>query len=117
MVVTVGNERFTYDLEEYNPIKFIYTDVYEDPYAHFSEPVPMEEIEAAATGDELDLQVRAWNTMYANPEELADVINRVLSKVEVSDKNEMMVSVYVSHFYKKGILTEAIVEKFQGLID
>ena len=82
MVVTLGNERFTYDLEEYNPIKFIYTDVYEDPYAHFSEPVPMEEIEAAAISDELELQVRAWNTMYANPEELADIINRVLSKIE-----------------------------------
>jgi hypothetical protein len=31
MVLTVGNKRFTYDLEEYNSIKFIYTDVYEDP--------------------------------------------------------------------------------------
>ena len=29
----------------------------------------------------------------------------------------MMVSVYVSHFYKKGILTEAIVEKYHKLID
>ena len=47
MVVTVGNERFSYNLSEYNPIKFIYTDVYEDPYAHFNEPVPKEEIEAS----------------------------------------------------------------------
>ncbi|MEH7252300.1 DUF4085 family protein [Neobacillus niacini] len=117
MVVITGNERFTYKLVEYNPIKFIYTDVYEDPYAHFSEPVPRKEIEAAAFSDELELQVRAWNTMYANPNELAEIINRVLSKIEISNENEMMISVYVSHFFKKGILTEAVVEKYHKLID
>ncbi|SDM56008.1 DUF4085 family protein [Bacillus sp. OK048] len=117
MVVITGNERFTYKLEEYNPIKFIYTDVYEDPYAHFSEPVPREEIEAAAFSDELELQVRAWNTMYANPEELAEIINRVLSKMEITDENEMIVSVYANHFYKRGILTEEVVELYHKFID
>ncbi|MEH7178244.1 DUF4085 family protein [Neobacillus vireti] len=48
MVVSVDNQRFIYDLKEYNPIQLIYTDVYEDPYAHFNEPVPTEQIEAAA---------------------------------------------------------------------
>ncbi|MFC0475643.1 DUF4085 family protein [Robertmurraya beringensis] len=59
MVVTVGNERYSYDLSEYNPIKFIYTDVYEDPYAHLNKPVSTEEIEVAALSDDLELQVRA----------------------------------------------------------
>ncbi len=117
MVVTVGNKRFTYDFEEYNPITFIYTDVYEDPYAHFNEPVPLEEIEAAAMSDELELQVRAWNTMYSSPEELADIINRVLSKMELTEENEMMLSVYTNHFYKKEILTAAVIEKFRVLIE
>ena len=117
MVITVGNERFTYDLGENNPIKFIYTDVYEDPYEQFNEPVPTVDIEEAALSDELELQVRAWNTMYANPKELAEIINRVLSQIEVTEENEMIVSVYVSHFYKEGILTEAVVKKHHKLID
>ena len=117
MVVTVGNERFTYDLNEYNPIQFIYTDMYEDPYAHFNEPVPIEELEAAALNDDLELQVRAWNTLYANPKELADIINHVLWKMEITEENEMILSVYASHFYKEEILTEAVIEKFRTLID
>lgn len=117
MVVTVGNERFSYDLNEYNPIQFIYTDIYEDPYAHFNEPVPIEELEAAALTDDLELQVRAWNTLYANPKELADMINHVLWKMEITEENEMMLSVYTSHFYKEEILTEAVIEKFRALID
>lgn len=116
MVITVGNECFTYELDEYNPIKFIYTNVYENPYAHFSEPVPTEQLEAAALSDELEMQVRAWNTMYANPEELADIINRVLCKMEITEENEMMVSVYASHFYKAGILTEVVIEKYRTVI-
>ena len=117
MVVTVGNDHFTYDLNEVNPIQFIYTDIYEDPYAHFNEPVPIDELEAAALNDDLELQVRAWNTLYANPKELAVIINHVLWKMEITEENEMMLSVYTSHFYKEEILTEAVIEKFRALID
>jgi hypothetical protein len=63
--------------------------------------VPLENLEVAALSDDLELQVRAWNTMYANPIELADTINRVLLKFEITEENEMMVIVYASHFYKK----------------
>ncbi|MEC1523796.1 DUF4085 family protein [Neobacillus niacini] len=117
MVVSVENQRFIYDLTEYNPIQFIYTDVYEYPYAHFNEPVPTEQIEAAALGNDLELQVRAWNTMYANPKALADIINRVLWKIQITEENEMMVSVYASHFYKSEILIEAVLERYRNLID
>lgn len=116
MVVSVGNERFTYDLEEYNPIQFIYTNVYEDPYAHLEVPLAFDEVEAAAMGDDLELQVRAWNTMYANPNELAELINRVLAKMKITEENEMMASAYASHFYEKGILTEEVIEKLRSLI-
>lgn len=117
MIVTAENQRFIYDLAEYNPIKFIYTDLNEDPYAHFSIPLPPEEIEAAILGDDLELQVRAWNTMYANPIELTNIINLVLSKITITEENEMMVSVLTSRFYKLGILTEAVIEKHRSLID
>ncbi|MEH7379372.1 DUF4085 family protein [Bacillus sp. JJ1533] len=117
MIVTVGDQSFTYDLEEYNPIQCIYTDVYEDPYAHLDEPLAMDEIEAAALGEDLELQVRAWNTMYENPNELAEMINRVLEKMEITEENEMIASVYANHFYKNGILTKDVIEKYRSLID
>ncbi|MBP3041372.1 DUF4085 family protein [Bacillaceae bacterium Marseille-Q3522] len=94
VVVTVENKRFTYRLEEYNPIAFIYTDVYENFDEQCNEPVPTENLEAAALSDELELQVRAWNTMYTDPEKLADIINRVLMKIEITEENEMMIIVY-----------------------
>ncbi len=117
MIVTTGNDRFVYDLEEYNPIQFIYTDVNEDPYAHLSEPIAAEEIETAALGKDLELQVRAWNTMYANPHELAEIINRVMAKMEITEDNEMLASVYANHFFEKGILTENVIEKYRSLIN
>ncbi|MEH7385661.1 DUF4085 family protein [Bacillus sp. JJ1521] len=116
MVVTVGKKRFAYDLGEHNPIQFIYTDIYEDPYAHLDEPLPIDEIEAVALGEDLELLVRAWNTMYANPHELAEIINRVLAKMEITEENEMMASAYASHFYENGILTDDVIEKFRSLI-
>ena len=117
MVVTVGNERFTYDLGEINPIQFIYTDVNEDPYAHLSEPMAVEEIETAALGSDLEQQVRAFNTMYANPHELVDVINRVMAKMEITEENEMLASVYANYFFENGILVEEVIEKYRSLIN
>lgn len=104
-------------MSEYNPIQFIYTDVYEDPYAHLNEPVPKDELELAALSDNLELQVRAWNTLYANPNELADIINQVLQKIEITEKNEIILGVYAIHFYRNGILTDKVIEKYRTLID
>lgn len=117
LIVTIGNERWTYNIEERNPIEFIYTDVYEDPYAQANEPVPKEELEQAALSDELEWQVRAWNTMYNNPKELAEIINTILLEIEVTDENEMILSVYTNHFHKEGILSEAVIEKFKSLLE
>ncbi|CAG9621544.1 hypothetical protein BACCIP111883_02317 [Sutcliffiella rhizosphaerae] len=114
MNVTVDNKQFNYDLDQYNPIHFIYTNVYEDPYAHLQIPVAIEELEAAATSDDIELQVRAWNTMYSNPNELAKIINRVLLSIEKTEENEMMISVYVNHFYAEGILSDMVIEKYQN---
>ncbi|WP_416150309.1 DUF4085 family protein [Salipaludibacillus sp. HK11] len=119
MTVTLGNDHFSYDLSEYNPIAFIYTDVYEDPYAHLNEPVPIDDLETATLSDDLEWQVRAWNTMYAypNPHEISDIINQVLSKIEMTEENEMMISMYAEHFYKENILTNDVVEKYRTIID
>ncbi|MBM7607375.1 hypothetical protein JOD29_000612 [Lysinibacillus composti] len=115
--MSVGNKSFTYDFNEFNPIYFIYTDVYEDPYAQFSIPVPTEDLEEAILGEDLELQVRAWNTMYANPKELALIINRILWKLEIREDNELMISVFTSHFDQEGILTEKVLDKYRHLIN
>lgn len=116
IVVSLGDQLFTYEMEENNPISFIYTDKYENPYAQLNEPLPFEKIEVAALGKDLELQVRAWNTMYANPEELTDIINHIFSKLEITEENKMLVTVYVNHFYQNGVLSEVIVEKYRSLI-
>ncbi|MBD8069573.1 DUF4085 family protein [Bacillus sp. PS06] len=115
--VISGTECYSYNLKEYNPIKFIYTDNYEDPYEHMNEPVPINELEEAALNEDLEWQVRAWNTMYSNPIELAGIINRVLMKIEVTEDIEMMLSVYVSHFYKNEILSDDVIRKYREFID
>ena len=117
VIVTFENQRFVYDATEVHPIQFIYTDIYEDPYAHLNEPVPTDEIEEAALSPDLELQVRAWNTMYENPHELAAIINRVLLKIKMTEENEMMVSVYTSIFYDNKILSDAVVEKYRHLLE
>lgn len=117
MIVTVGREHYSYHLNEYNPISFIYTNVYEDPYEHLNEPVPSEDLVKAALSNDLELQVRAWNTMYANPHELVESINQVLSKLELKEENELMLSVYAGHFHKEGILNETIIKKYRNILD
>ena len=116
MVVTLENERFSYDISEHNPIEFLYTNVEEDPYAYLHETLSFDDMESALSSEDPALQALAWNTMYANPIELADIINRVLSKIEITDENEMMLSVLAEHFYKNGILIEEVKEKYASFI-
>ena len=116
MVVTLENERFSYELSEHNPIEFIYTNVEEDPYAYLHETLPFEDMESALLSEDPELQAKAWNTMYANPIELVDIINDVLLNIEITDENEMMLSVFVDHFYKNGILKEEVKAKYASFI-
>ncbi|MFC5464095.1 DUF4085 family protein [Lederbergia graminis] len=98
-------------------ISFIYTNVYEDPYAQFHEPLPADELESAALGEDMELHTRAWNTMYENPHEFADIINRVLMKVSFSEENEMIASVLVNHFKECGVLTDETLHKYQQFVE
>jgi hypothetical protein len=115
--ITTASGRFTYPLEDFNPISFIYTDVYEDPYAHLNEPVPPEELEAAIFSGIPEQQVRAWNTMYTSPVEHTEIINLILKKLEITDENEMMLFVFANHFYQAGVMTEENIKKYEELIE
>ncbi|WP_026907334.1 DUF4085 family protein [Paucisalibacillus globulus] len=115
--IKIESECYNYDQEQINPISLIYTDTFENPYKQFEEPLPVEELETAALGEDLELQVRAWNTMYASPTQLADIINHVLSRTEITEENEMMLSIFVDFFYQEGILTDGIIKKYHTLLD
>lgn len=116
-IIIVANRHYEYSTDEYHPTNFIFTETYEDPYAQNNEPLPEEEIESAILGTDLELQVRAWNTLFANPMKHVDLINNVLLQTEISDENEMLLAVFISEFNEKGILTEEVIQKFQAMID
>lgn len=117
LILSLNQNSFEYDLKEQSFIHFIYTDIYEDPYAQFNIAVPIDELEQAVFSDDLDYQVRAWNTMYSNPEETKDIVNRIFMKMDVTEENEMMLSIYLNHFNKHKVLTENVLSKFATLID
>ncbi len=117
IIISIGNSRYEYSMDEYHPINFIFTETYEDPYAQNNEPLPQEEIESAILSSDLELQVRAWNTLFANPMNHVDLINNVLLQAEISEENEMLLAVFISDFNEKGILTEEVIQRFQSMID
>lgn len=98
-------------------IERIYCDTYEDPYAVFSIPLPVEELEEAALGDDVERRVRAFNTLYDTPSSNKEIINRIFHKIIIHEENEMMVSIMVNHFKKIGILDEKNTKKFQNIWD
>ena len=85
-------------------IEHIYCDTYEDPYAYFSEMVPVLELEQAALSSDKSLRVRAFNTMFERGEEVATIVNRVLRVIEVEEHEEVLMEITASHFEKLGTL-------------
>ncbi len=96
-------------------IERIFCDTYEDPDAIFSIPLPQEELAEAALGGDMELQVRAFNTLYAEPMANKEVINRIFRKIIVNEENEMIISVMAGHFGELGLLDEDIMTRFDEL--
>lgn len=86
----------------------LYCDTHVNPYAHFSEMVPVEELEQAALSDDLTLRVRAFNTMFELGEPIAPIVNRVLRVIEVEEHEEMLMEITANHFDKFGRLDEDV---------
>ena len=107
-----GNEIYVGDILLGNTakqaIKRIYCDTYEEPYAHFSEMVPVEELEEAALSDDPVLRVRAFNTMFEQGATVASIVNRVLRVIEVEEHDKMLIETIASHFNKLGQLDEDV---------
>lgn len=97
-------------------MRSISTTIYEDPYAHFRKSVAPDELMDAAFSGDLELKVRAWNTMHAQAEELAPIINEILLRLTIADEDETMLYVFVRHFNNEGILTPQVVAKYKDVI-
>lgn len=90
----------------------IFTHDYENPHAYFSEPVPLEDISAFALSDDLELRVRAYNTLYEQGADFAEAANRILRDSVVTEDNELILGVIAGHFDTLGYLDEDNKQKY-----
>lgn len=84
----------------------IYCATYEDPYAHFSEEIAIDELTTAIFGDDQTLKVRAFNTIFAHGEAVAHIVNDALARAPF-DEDNMYFGIMASHFNGLGCLSEA----------
>lgn len=91
----------------------ILCDRYEDPYAHLSEPLPVEELYDAVFGADNTLRVRALNTLFDKGEEVAPIVVRILSDAVVTEHNEMYFFALANHFYNEQWIDEALFLKWK----
>ena len=89
---------------------------YIDEYAIYSVPLADEELESALLGEDLELMVRAWNTMSERPEDYVPLIEKgILFLLNQEDRNlHSMGSTNAFIFDNKGVLSEAFKEKLKG---
>lgn len=95
----------------------IFTHDYENPHAHFSEPVSLEDIYDFALSDDLELRVRAYNTLYEQGAEFAEVANLILQDSVVTEDNELILGVIASHFARLGYLDKDNQRKYGAYED
>ncbi|MEG0692993.1 MAG: hypothetical protein RR444_07910, partial [Oscillospiraceae bacterium] len=86
----------------------IYCATYEDPYAHFSEPIPIDELIFAMFDLNQEIRVRAFNTIFALGEDVAYIVNDALRKVDVSADENMYFGIIASHFDQLGCLEDDV---------
>ncbi|MFS8651040.1 MAG: DUF4085 family protein [Caldibacillus sp.] len=114
--VFFDHQRFDYYTDKWNPIQFIYTNVYENPYQESFEDIPFEQLEDAVFNGDRQLQLRAWNTMYSHAHELAGQINEILRKIEVTEEQETLLAYLISYFYEENILDQDNIKKFSEFV-
>ena len=92
---------------------------YVDEMAIFSVPLIDEELEPALFGEDLDLMVRAWNTMYERPEDYVPLIEKgLLFLLAQKDENLLnMGSTFAFLFEDKNIFTEDFKERLKDFVN
>ncbi|MEK4425543.1 DUF4085 family protein [Solibacillus sp. FSL K6-1523] len=89
-------------------IERIYCATYEDPYAHFSEPIPTNELLFALFDIDQNIRVRAFNTIFALGEDVAYIVNDALRKAEVNADENIYFDIIASHFNQLGCLEDDV---------
>lgn len=112
-----SEKEYIYPSEEYQLAELIYTDVYENPEEFLEEMLPADEIIPAIFGENTQLQIQAWNTMYTDPLAYKEEINQVLDKIQLTEENEMLLLIYIEHFKEYSILKSSILTKFKTLLE
>ncbi|WP_262173016.1 DUF4085 domain-containing protein [Saccharococcus sp. Marseille-Q5394] len=90
----------------------IYCATYEDPYAHFSEPIPTDELSFAMFDIDPTIRVRAFNTIFALGEDVAYIVNAALRKANVNEEEDMYFGILASHFDQLGCLEDDVKHKW-----
>ena len=91
----------------------IFCATYENPYAHLSEPIANDELFDAVFSDDQTLRVRAFNTIFARGEEVAPIVNEILTKAEVHTEQNMYYSAMAYHFNELNCLQEELWNKWK----
>lgn len=108
--IFTGGELLGHTFEEAR--ERIYCATYEDPYAHFSEPIPVDVLRFAMFDVDQKIRVRAFNTIFALGEEVANIVNDVLRKVDINTDENMYFDIIASHFDQLGCLEDDVKRKW-----
>ncbi|MCM3709802.1 DUF4085 family protein [Sporosarcina luteola] len=92
----------------------IYCATYEDPYAHFSEPIPTDELMSAMFDTDPTIRVRAFNTIFALGEDVSYIVNAALRKADVNEEEDMYFGILASQFDQLGCLEDDVKQKWIG---
>ena len=92
---------------------------YIDEYVVFAVPLADEELEPVLLGKDLELIVRAWNTLSDWPDDFVWFIEKsVLFLLGQKEKSLLTIgSIHVFMFYNKRVLTEAFKEYLKVYMD
>ncbi|WP_062351890.1 DUF4085 family protein [Bacillus kwashiorkori] len=94
-------------------IENLYSTEFLDETAIYSIPIADEEIETALFSNDLTLVVRAWNTIYNNPENYVTLINKALPYFlhHEDEQFQQMGEIFGEQFHELGIISEDILKR------
>ena len=90
----------------------IYCTTYENPYAHFSEPIPADQLFDAVFSGDVTLTTRAFNTIFQLGGDVAPIVNDILRHAQVGTDDGFYFKVMASHFNELGHLPTDVRNKW-----
>ncbi|MEK4177068.1 DUF4085 family protein [Aeribacillus sp. FSL K6-1305] len=93
----------------------LYSKQFVDEMPLLSEPLPTEELESALFSEDLELIIRAWNTIVQEPEKHIPLIEKTLpySLQHENEEIQQIGEVYMDHILSFNILSEQFINKLR----